>query len=87
MIHTVKGFDIINNAEIDGFLEFSCFFNNPVDVGNLICGSGRPCNGVKFSTTRSASISMTGEKRGFSFIKVGKQRKNGIGESENRWVL
>jgi len=36
VIHTVKGFGIINNAEIDVFLELSCFFNDPVDVGNLI---------------------------------------------------
>ena len=39
VIHTVKGFGIVNNAEIDVFLELSCFFNDPVDVGNLISGS------------------------------------------------
>ena len=39
MIHTVKGFDIVNKAEIDVFLELSCFFDDPVDVGNLISGS------------------------------------------------
>jgi len=39
VIHTVKGFDIINKAEIDDFLELSCFFNDPTDVGNLISGS------------------------------------------------
>ena len=39
VIHTVKGFGIVNNAEIDFFLEFFCFFNDPVDVGNLISGS------------------------------------------------
>ena len=39
MIHTVKGFGIVNKAEIDVFLELSCFFNDPVDVGNLISGS------------------------------------------------
>ena len=38
-IHTVKGFGIVNKAEIDVFLELSCFFNDPVDVGNLISGS------------------------------------------------
>ena len=38
-IHTVKGFGIVNKAEIDVFLEFSCFFDDPVDVGNLISGS------------------------------------------------
>ena len=39
MIHTVKGFGIVNKAEIDVFLELSSFFSNPVDVGNLISGS------------------------------------------------
>ena len=39
VIHTVKGFGIVNKAEIDVFLEFSWFFDNPVDVGNLISGS------------------------------------------------
>ena len=39
MIHTVKGFGIVNEAEVDVFLELSCFFDDPVDVGNLISGS------------------------------------------------
>ena len=39
MVHTVKGFGIVNKAEIDVFLELSCFFDDPVDVGNLISGS------------------------------------------------
>ena len=39
MIHTVKGFSVVNEAEIDVFLEFSCFFYDPTDVGNLISGS------------------------------------------------
>ena len=39
VIHTVKGFGIVNKAEIDVFLELSCFFNDPTDVGNLISGS------------------------------------------------
>ena len=39
VIHTVKGFGIVNKAEIDVFLEHSCFFNDPTDVGNLISGS------------------------------------------------
>ena len=39
VIHTVKGFGIVNKAEIDVFLELSCFFNDPVDLGNLISGS------------------------------------------------
>ena len=39
VIHTIKGFGLINNAEVDVFLEFSCFFNDSVDVDNLISGS------------------------------------------------
>ena len=39
MIHTVKGFGIVNKAEIVVFLELSCFFDDPVNVGNLISGS------------------------------------------------
>ena len=45
MIHTVKGFGIVK-AEIDVFLELSCFFHDPVDVGNLVSGSSA------FSKTR-----------------------------------
>ena len=37
VIHTVKGFSVVNEADV--FLEFSCFFDDPVDVGNLISGS------------------------------------------------
>ena len=39
MIHTVKGFDIVNKAEIGIFLELSCFFDDPLDLGNLTSGS------------------------------------------------
>ena len=39
VIHTVKGFGIVNKAEIDVFLKLSCFFDDPADVGNLISGS------------------------------------------------
>ena len=38
-IHTVTGFGTVNKAEIDVFLELSCFFHDPMDVGNLISGS------------------------------------------------
>ena len=46
MIHTVEGFGIVNKAEIDVFLELFCFFDDPVDIGNLISGSSA------FSKTR-----------------------------------
>ena len=39
VIHTVKGFGIVNKTEIDVFLELSCFFHDPADIGNLISGS------------------------------------------------
>ena len=39
MIHTVKGFGIVNKAEVDVFLELSCFLDDPMGVGNLISGS------------------------------------------------
>ena len=38
VIHTVKGFGVINKAKVDVFLELFCFFDDPVDVGNLISG-------------------------------------------------
>ena len=39
VIHTVRGFGIVNKAELDAFLELSCFFDDPTDAGNLISGS------------------------------------------------
>ena len=47
VIHTVKGFGIVSMAEIDVFLELSCFFHDPADVGNSISGSSA------FSETRN----------------------------------
>ena len=44
VIHTVKGFGIANKAGIDVFLELSCFFDDPADVGNLIFGSSAFCS-------------------------------------------
>ena len=39
VIHTVKDFGVVNKAEVDVFLELSCFFDDPMDVGNMISGS------------------------------------------------
>ena len=39
VIHTVKGFGVVNKAKVDVFLEIYCFFDDPADVGNLISGS------------------------------------------------
>ena len=44
VVHTVKGFGIVNKAEIDVFLELSYFFDDPADVGNLISGSSATLN-------------------------------------------
>ena len=51
VIHTVKGFVIVNKTEIDVFLELSCFFNDPVDIGNLISGS----SAFSYPTTKTKS--------------------------------
>ena len=53
MIHTVKNFGIVNEAEVDIFLEFSGFFYDPADVGNLISGSSAFS---KFRTSESWSL-------------------------------
>ena len=52
MIHTVKVFGIVNKAEIDIFLELSCFFDDPEDVGNLISVS------CAFSITMTAAMKL-----------------------------
>ena len=39
VIHSVKGFGVVNKAEVDIFVELSCFFYDPMDIGNLISGS------------------------------------------------
>ena len=54
VIHRVKGFDIVNKAEIDVFLELSCSFNDPADVGNLISGSSAFCKAS--SNTRKFTV-------------------------------
>ena len=43
VIHTVKGFSVANETEVDVFLEFSCFFYGPMDIGHLISGSSAFC--------------------------------------------
>ena len=49
VIHTVKDFSIVNEAEVDVFLEFSCFFYDPVNVGNLISSSSAFSKSCSFS--------------------------------------
>ena len=48
VIHTVKGFGLVNKAEIDICLELFCFFDDPVDVGNLISGSSAFLNYLEY---------------------------------------
>ena len=56
VIHTVKGFDIVNKAEIDVFLELSCFFNDSANVGNLISGSSAFSSSPKWVPPVSMSL-------------------------------
>ena len=59
MIHTVKGFSVVNKAEIVVFLKFSCFFYVPVDVGNLISGSSAFPNSSLYIRKFSVHILLT----------------------------
>ena len=56
VIHTVRGFGIVNKAEIDVFLELFCFFDDPTDVGNLISGSSA------FSKSRVEHLKVHGSR-------------------------
>ena len=56
VIHTVKGFGIVNKAEIDVFLELSCFSHDPADVGNLISGSSAFSNKLEHQEVHSSHI-------------------------------
>ena len=56
VIHTVKGSGIVNKAEIDVFLELSCFFHDPVDVGNLISGSSAFSNQLEHLEVHGSRI-------------------------------
>ena len=69
VIHAVKGFGIVNKAEIDVFLELSCFFDDPEDVGNLISGSSA------FSKTRE--VLLEGERKRYTQLNAEFQRTAG----------
>ena len=56
VIHTVKGFGIVHKAEIDVFLELSCFFHDPADVGNLISGSSAFLNQLEHQEVHGSHI-------------------------------
>ena len=67
MIHTVKGFGIVNKAEIDVFLELSCFFHDSADVGNLISG---PSAFSKTSLNRMIFVRFQGKPFSITVIQV-----------------
>ena len=56
VIHTIKGFGIVNEAEVDVFLELSCFFYDPTDVGNLISGSSAFSNSSLYTWKFSVHV-------------------------------
>ena len=57
VIHKVEGFGIVNQEEVDVFLELSCFFNDPIDVGNLSSGtSAFSKSSLKFTTLQANSL-------------------------------
>ena len=76
MIHTVKGFRVVNETEVDVFLEFPCFFYNPVSIGNLISDSSsfsKPnLNIWKFSIHEMLNLSL--EDLEHNFTSMGGER-------------
>ena len=81
VIHTVKGFGIVNKAEIDVFLKLSCFFHDPADVGNMISGSSafsktslniRKSKNIIHSLWAYVTFSRVG---GVKYLNFGKLRK------------
>ena len=56
VIHTVKGFGIVNKADVDVFLELSCFFHDPADVGNLFSGSSAFSNQLEHQEVHGSRI-------------------------------
>ena len=72
VIHIVEGFGVVNKAEFDAFLELSCFFNDPADVGNSISGSSAFCktslNIWKFSVHVLLKLGLENFKHYFTSI-------------------
>ena len=58
VIHTIKGFGVVNKAEVDVFLELSCFFSDPTDVGNLISDSSAFSKSGEISITLDMQITL-----------------------------
>jgi len=85
VIHTVIGFGIVNKAEVDVFLELSCFFNDPVDAGNLISGSsafsktiaGRNINNIRYADDTTLMAESKEELK--SFLMKVKEESEKVG--------
>ena len=69
VIHTVKGFSIVNEAE--GFLEFSCFFYDPMDVGNLISGSSEFSKSILYIGKFSVYVQLKSTLKDFEHYLAG----------------
>ena len=86
VIHTVKGFGIVNKAEIDIFLELSCFFHDPADVGNLISHSSAFSKTMDGGTDKQNVVSTEMEyysalrRKGFPGSSVGKESACNVGD-------
>ena len=65
VIHTVKGFGIVNKAEIDVFLELSCVFDDPADVGNLISGSSAFSKSILYTWNFSVHVLLKSSLKDF----------------------
>ena len=81
VIHAVKGFGIVNKAEIDVFLELSHFFNDPADVGNLISGSSAFSKSSLYIWKFSVRILLKGSLKDFE------HNLTSIGDEHSRAVV
>ena len=68
VIHTVKGFGLVNKAKVDVFLELSCFFDDPADIGNLISGSSAFSFFLFFFSFSGLSVLLTAGSSGLDCI-------------------
>ena len=71
VIHTVNGFSIANEAEVDIFLELSCFFYDPTDIGNLISGSSAFFNSSLYTWKVSVYVLLTPSLKDFEHYLAG----------------
>ena len=67
VIHTVKGFSLVNEAEVDVFFEFLCFFYDPIDVGNLTSGSPALSKSSLYIWKLSVRVLLKPSLKGFKY--------------------